>query len=301
MEQTHRQYRNLRFKIIGIMRKLKYSFSRHALNQIYMSYVLPILEYSSIVWDNCTAHEAETLEKLQNEAARIVTGLTRSVSLTNLYSECCWIPLKTRRQEQKQTLIFKAVNGLTPNYISDLIPPLVRNTTNYPLRNNNDLVVPYTRTEVSRKSCIPSSVSLWNSLDSNIRSSNSTSHFKSNLKRLRPANTTVPPFYHTGDRYLSVLHARIRNKCSNLNNDLFNNHLSPTPLCNCNQGTEDAEHYLFICPNFAEHRITMFHSIRSFHPLNVTKLLFGDLNLTNDENASIFTAVQNYIKTSKRF
>ena len=129
-------------KIIGIMRKLKYSFSRQALNQIYMSYVLPILEYSSIVWDNCTVYEAEALEKLQNEAARIVTGLTRSVSLANLYIECGWIPLKTRRQEQKQTLIFKAVNGLTPNYISDLIPPVVRNTTNYSLRNNNDFVVP---------------------------------------------------------------------------------------------------------------------------------------------------------------
>ena len=243
-------------KIIGIMRKLKYSFSRQALNQIYMSYVLPILEYSSIVWDNCTVYEAEALEKLQNEAARIVTGLTRSVSLANLYSECGWIPLKTRRQEQKQTLIFKEVNGLTPNYISDLIPPLVRNTTNYSLRNNNDFVVPYARTEISRKSCIPSSLSLWNSLDSDIRSSNCTSHFKSNLKRLRPAITKVPSFYLTGDRYLSVLHARIRNKCSNLNNDLFNNHLSPTPLCVRCQETEDAEHFLFICPNFTEHRIT---------------------------------------------
>ena len=124
-------------------------------------------------------------------------------------------PLKTRRQEQKQTLIFKAVNGLTPNYISDLIPPLVRNTTNYSLRNNNDFVVPYARTEISCESCIPYSLSLWNSLDSDIRSSNCTAHFKSNLKRLRPANTKVPSFYLTGDRYLSVLHARIRNKCSN--------------------------------------------------------------------------------------
>ena len=164
-------------KILGIMRKLKYSLSRQALNQIYMSYVLPILEYSSIVWDNCTDQEAETLEKLQREAARIVTGLTRSVSLPNLYEECGWIPLETRRQEQKLTLIFKSVNGLTPSYISDLIPPLVRNTTHYPLRNSNNLVIPYNRTEISRKSCIPSSVSLWNSLDSNIRSSNSTSHF----------------------------------------------------------------------------------------------------------------------------
>ena len=120
---------------------------------------------------------------------------------------------------QKQTLSFKAVNGLTPNYISDLIPTLVRNTTNYSLCNNNDLVVPYTRTEISRKSCIPSSVSLWNSLDSDNRYSNCTSHYKSNLKRLCPANTKATSFYHTGDRYLSVLHARIRNKCSDLNND----------------------------------------------------------------------------------
>ena len=102
---------------------------------------------------------------------------------------------------------------------------------------------PYARTEISRKSCIPSSLSLWNSLDSYIRSSNCTSHFKSNLKRLRPAISKVPSFYLTGDRYLSVLHARIRNKCSNLNNDLLNNHLSPTPLCNRCQETEDAEHF----------------------------------------------------------
>ena len=94
-------------KIIGIMRKLKYSFSRQALNQIYMSYVLPILEYSSIVWNNCTVYEAETLEKLQNEAARIVTGLTRSVSLANLYSECGWTPSKLDAKSKSKHLSSK--------------------------------------------------------------------------------------------------------------------------------------------------------------------------------------------------
>ena len=66
-------------KVIGIMRKLKFTLNRIALNQIYMSFVLPILEYSSVVWDNCTEQNVNALEKLQNEAARIVTGLTRSV------------------------------------------------------------------------------------------------------------------------------------------------------------------------------------------------------------------------------
>ena len=34
------------------------------------------MEYSSTVWDGCTAYEKDSLETVQNEAARIVTGLT---------------------------------------------------------------------------------------------------------------------------------------------------------------------------------------------------------------------------------
>ena len=39
------------YKVLGIMRKLKYSFSRQALNQVYISYVRLVLEYSSVVWE----------------------------------------------------------------------------------------------------------------------------------------------------------------------------------------------------------------------------------------------------------
>ena len=135
------------------------------------------MEYSAIVWDNCTIQNSNTLEKLQNEAARVVTGLTRSVSLENLYKECGWVPLSTRRQEQKLLFMFKAVNGLTPDYIYELIPPLVSDTSQYTLRNSRNINIPFTRTEISRKSYIPSSVSLWNSLEDDIRSSSNLSGF----------------------------------------------------------------------------------------------------------------------------
>ena len=130
-------------KVIGIIRKLIYTVHRVALNQIYLYYVLPLFEYSSIVWDNCTVQHSSTLDKLQNEAARIVTGLTRSVSLENLYRECGWVPLSIRRNEQKLASMYKI-----PEYISDLIPPFVRDVTNYPLSNNNSLTIPFTRTEI---------------------------------------------------------------------------------------------------------------------------------------------------------
>ena len=79
-----------------MMRKLKYSISRKSLNQIYISFLRPVLE-SAVVWDGCTLYEKESLEKIQHEAARIVTGLTRSVSIEKLYSEIGWLSLSERR------------------------------------------------------------------------------------------------------------------------------------------------------------------------------------------------------------
>ena len=95
-------------KVIGVMRKLNYTFSRIALNQVYISYARSILEYSSVVWDNCTLDQANSLEKLQNEVARIVTGLTRSVSLERLHTECGWDSLALRRKNKKLKFMYKA-------------------------------------------------------------------------------------------------------------------------------------------------------------------------------------------------
>ena len=130
-------------KIVGIMRRLKFKFTRVALNQIYLSYVLPVLGYSSVVWDGCSSQDSNALEKLQNEAARIVTGLTRSVSLENLYRKCGCSSLSERRKQQKLNFMYRSVNGLVPTYITDLIPPVIRETTNYPLRNQNNITIPF--------------------------------------------------------------------------------------------------------------------------------------------------------------
>ena len=111
------------------MRKLKYKFSYHSLNQIYIAYVRPILKYSSIVWDNCTAEQARSLEKLQTELAHIVTGLTRSVSLEWLYKDCHLESLALRRYNQKLKFMYKATHGMVPSYIVDLIPQIIGETS----------------------------------------------------------------------------------------------------------------------------------------------------------------------------
>ena len=54
-------------------------------------------------------------------------------------------------------------------YIQDLIPPLVSESSNYPLRNNTNISVPFKGTSISQKSCIPSSIRLWNSLEDDLK------------------------------------------------------------------------------------------------------------------------------------
>ena len=98
------------------MRRLQFPLTHAALNQIYLSYVRPILEYSSIVWDGCSVSCSNSIDKLQNEAARIVTRLTRSVSLENLYRECAET-LSTRRKNSKLCFMYKVSNNLAPHYI----------------------------------------------------------------------------------------------------------------------------------------------------------------------------------------
>ena len=127
---------NAASKIIYIMRRLQFTLTRATLNQIYLSYVRPILEYSSIVWAGCSVSCSDSIDKLQNEAARIVTGLTRSVSLESLYRECGWETLSARRKNSKLCFMYKVSNNLVPHYIEELIPPSVGNRSQYQLRDS---------------------------------------------------------------------------------------------------------------------------------------------------------------------
>ena len=112
-------------KMLGVMRSLRFKLNRKTLNQLYFSYLRPLVEYASVVWDGCTMYEKEQLERFQYEAARIATGLTRSVSIDNLMSEIGWLSFSDRRQFQKLVTMYKIVNGTAPEYLCNLLPPLV--------------------------------------------------------------------------------------------------------------------------------------------------------------------------------
>jgi len=216
------------------------------------------------------------VRKIQYEAARIVTGLTRSDSSTTLINKTGWITLEQRRKIQNLILVYKYTTGELPSYLSNLFPPYVRDVNQYNLRNSNDFAIIPAHLDIFKNSTIPSAVLLWNTLD-NTKNAEKPYFFKTQIKQHIYKRSNVPSFFITGDRYYYVIHCRLRNKCSNLNFDLYTNHLRDDPFCeHCNE-PEDSEHFLLRCRRYKDARLIMFQNTRPYHTLSTAKLLNGNL------------------------
>ena len=135
---------------------------------------------------------------------------------------------------------------------SDLTSIFLINTDNplgYKLRSRNDFVTLPRRTTLLANSFVPSAIDFWNSLPEQLRNNPSISSFKRELLNRFFQATEVPSYYCNGSRINSVIHARLRNNCSDLKSDLYLNHVSETDKCELCNETEDVEHYFFKCLN----------------------------------------------------
>ena len=69
------------------MKSLQYFLDCNTLETIHVSFIRPIFEYESPVWDGCTVADVEKLEGIQLTAARIVTGAMSHTANVKLYEE----------------------------------------------------------------------------------------------------------------------------------------------------------------------------------------------------------------------
>jgi ribonuclease P/MRP protein subunit RPP40 len=67
-------------KKLGLLYKMRNKISRSALSKYYISFIRPVLEYGSVVFDNCTIFYAHSLEQVQRRAARFCTGAFKRAS-----------------------------------------------------------------------------------------------------------------------------------------------------------------------------------------------------------------------------
>ena len=133
---------------LGLIKRIRDFVSFYTLLNIFNGLVKPQFDYCSLVWDCCSTSLTDKLQKLQNRAARILLSAPYDSSATDLFRRLHW---KNQRNFQrlfaKAVIMFKILNGQTPDYLSNKF--IFRNdTTSYRLRNSEmRLVLPQPRTE----------------------------------------------------------------------------------------------------------------------------------------------------------
>jgi hypothetical protein len=50
---------------LNILRMMKHNLDRNSLEKLYFRFIRPILEYRSVVWDNCTREQSDLIESVQ--------------------------------------------------------------------------------------------------------------------------------------------------------------------------------------------------------------------------------------------
>ena len=111
----------------------------------------------------------------------------------------------------------------------------------------------------------------------------------------------VPIHLCVGDRKSNILSTKLRNRCSELNTDLFRVNLIDSAACSCGCNIEDARHFIFIYTKYQKERQLLLRSLGNFHPITLDTLLFGNDRFNSNDNITIQIALQKYIIDTERF
>ena len=300
-------------KRVNILKRLKFSMGRNSLIHIYQTMIRPILEYGCIIYDNCTSGEAELLESVQLDAARVCTGALWNTSKHKLLEELGWATLSIRRKFFKLCTLFKIHHDLLPEYLSHGHLILAGDISRYPLRNSKNWRVPFARTNKYKLSFYPSAISAYNDLSKEFSDIDNLYKFKKTLSAtLFPAS--VPPYFNSGHRFASIYHTQLRLGHSHLCSHTFKHWLGESDTCSCGQH-DTTEHFFFHCPNYVALRPPFLASVARLispginynlllaidktHLLNV--LLKGSAELSTEDNKTLFLAVQDFISNTCHF
>merc|ERR1712015_183384 len=105
---------------LGLMKQLKKWVSHDVLENIYKLYVRPNLDYADIIlhkaeevdttfYKNNNNNYMKQIEKIQYEAARVITGAWKGTSREKLYANLGWESLNERRIMRKVSTIYETI------------------------------------------------------------------------------------------------------------------------------------------------------------------------------------------------
>lgn len=162
--------------------KIKSLLSPSNLEIVIHSFITSRLDYCNSLYSGLPQNALSRLQLVQNAAARLLLGLRKRDHITPALRNLHWLPVKFRVDFKILMFVYKALSGLAPKYISDLLHPY---SPTRALRSSDQLLLTVPRCRYKSKGDHAFSVrgpKLWNSLPLYVRSSSSLAIFKSSLK-----------------------------------------------------------------------------------------------------------------------
>ena len=140
------------------------------------------IDYCNSILIGLPNEEIDKIQRVQNAAARLISGTKKYASITPILIKLHWLPVIARIEYKILLTVFKSLNNLAPEYISELLnqynPPRALRSA-----NKNLLIVPKTLNKTyGDRAFYAAAPKLWNNLPQAIRDCNSITSFKSNLK-----------------------------------------------------------------------------------------------------------------------
>ena len=173
------------------IRRIRKYLTKECTETLIHAFISSRLDYCNTLLfgvPNCHLHK---LQRVQNAAARLVVQESRFCHITPLLKSLHWLPVKYRIVFKILLITFKAIHGLAPAYISELIS--VRDATGrHNLRSNNGLRLHHSSCKslatLGDHSFHVAAPKLWNDVPCLIRNITSVYNFKKAIKTFLFAN-----------------------------------------------------------------------------------------------------------------
>ena len=172
-KRAHFQIRN-----IGRIRRF---LTQEAAVTLVHAFISSKIDYCNALLYGLPLNIIAKIQRIQNTAARVVTGTRKYEHITPVLHKLHWLPVKQRIEFKILLLTFKGLHSLAPCYITEL---LITHSPTRSLRSGDAIVlkIPKTRSKYGRRAFSHSGPTLWNQLPMDIRQCQTVQTFKSKLK-----------------------------------------------------------------------------------------------------------------------
>ena len=177
---------NAAFYHLHNIRRIKKYLSRVSLLTLIHAFIIITshLDYCNRLLNGLPNSQIVELQRVQNAAAKLVLSLSKYSHISPALYQLHWLPVPHRVHFKILILTFRAIHGLAPKYIIELIN--IKPRCIYNLRSNQSLLLDppkgkmlVTLGDRSFSAAVPY---LWNSLPAELRDFQSLAIFKCKLK-----------------------------------------------------------------------------------------------------------------------